>query len=152
MSRLPRRIALAAALVAACGGGGDRSKPAPERTRGDFPPDQRDAETLGREVFELVDRAVDYRGSHRGRPASSFRQMGIDSLTPTTVRRLVNLAREPVVTVAFRKTASREVTSCRGDSQILEEAAVNGGRFTLMCTTGTGAQRPIRVGELSPGP
>jgi hypothetical protein len=151
MSRLTAAIALAT-LLAACGGAGGGSKPAPERVRRDIPQDQRDAEALGREVFELVDRAVDYRGSHRGRPAASFRQIGIDSLTPTTVRRLVNLAREPVVTVEFRKTASREVTSCRGDSQILEEAAINGGRFTLMCTTGTGAQRPIRVGELSPDP
>ena len=34
-----------------------------------------------------MDRAVDYRGSHQGRPAASFRQMGVDSLTPATVRR-----------------------------------------------------------------
>ena len=51
-----------------------------------------------------MDRAIDYRGSHRGRPAASFRQMGVDSLTPSTVRCLVNLAREPVVTVGFRRT------------------------------------------------
>ena len=107
---------------------------------------QADADALGQEVFELVDRAVDYRGSHRGRPAASFRQMGIDSLTPATVRRLVNLAREPVITVAFRKPEAREITSCRGDSQILEEATLNGGRFTVMCTTGSGVQRPMRVG------
>jgi hypothetical protein len=50
------------------------------------------------------------------------------------------------VTVAFRRTDSREITSCRGDGGILEEAALNGGRFTLMCTTGSGAQRPMRVG------
>jgi hypothetical protein len=90
---------------------------------------------------------VDYRGSHRGRPASSFRQMGIDSLTGITVRRLVTLDREPVITVAFRRTDTREITSCRGDSQILEEAAINGGRFTLMCTSRSGDQRPIRVGR-----
>jgi hypothetical protein len=72
--------------------------------------------------------------------------MGIDSLTPTTVRRLVNLAREPVITVAFRKTDTREITSCRGDSQILEEATLNGGRFTVMCSTSSGAQRPMQVG------
>ena len=135
---------LALLLLAGCG-----AKEAP-RPKGDdlteqLPPDQRDAETLGREVFELVDRAIDYRGSHRGRPAGSFRQMGIDSLTPTTVRRLVNLAREPVITVAFRRPESREITSCRGDGQILEEATLNGGRFTVMCTTSGGAQRPMRV-------
>ena len=112
-----------------------------------LPRDRQDAETLGREVFDLVDRAIDYRGSHRGRPASTFRQMGIDTLTPTTVRRLVNLEREPVVTVAFRRTATREITSCRGDSQILEEATLNAGGFTLMCTTSSGVQRPMRIGE-----
>ena len=110
-----------------------------------LPLDQRDADLLGREVFELVDRAVDYRGSHRGRPARSLRQMGVDSLTPATARTLVSVEREPVVTVQFRKADGHAVTSCRGDSQILEEAAINGGRFTLMCTTRTGAQRPIQV-------
>jgi len=101
---------------------------------------------LGREVFELVDRAVDYRGSHRGRPARSLRQMGVDSLTPATARHLISVNREPIVTVQFRKPEGRAVTSCRGDSQILEEAAINGGRFTLMCATRSGAQRPIQVG------
>jgi hypothetical protein len=97
-------------------------------------------------VFELVDRAIDYRGSHRGRPAKSLRQMGVDSLTPATSRVLISVNREPVVTVEFRKPDGREVRSCRGDSQILEEAALNGGRFTLMCTIRSGAQRPILIG------
>ena len=111
-----------------------------------LPADQSDAETLGREVLDLVDRAMDYRGSHRGRPAASLRQLGVDSLTPTTARHLLNVNREPVVTVSFRKAEGREVTSCRGDSHILEEASINAGRFTLMCTARSGAQRPIQVG------
>ena len=133
------------ALLAACGAK-EASQARPVETEDRLPPDRRDAEALGRELFDLVDRAVDYRGSHQGRPAASFRQMGIDSLTPTTVRRLVNLAREPVITVAFRKADAREITSCRGDSQILEEATLNGGQFTVMCTTSSGAQRPMKVG------
>ena len=36
-------------------------------------------------------------------PPTSLRQMGVDSLTPTTARHLVNVNREPVVTVQFRK-------------------------------------------------
>lgn len=107
-------------------------------------PEQRDVQTLGREVFDLVDRAVDYRGSHRGRPAATLRQMGVESLTTTTVRRMVNLQREPVITVAFRQGAGREILSCRGTSQILEEASLN-GRFTLMCTGSSGSQRPMEV-------
>jgi hypothetical protein len=142
-SRTPAALLLA--LLTACGSKeGGRAQPA--EVRADLPRDQEEAETLGHEVFDLVDRAIDYRGSHQGRPAATFRQMGIDSLTPGTVRRLVNIAREPVVTVTFRRTQDREITSCRGDSQILEEASLNGGRFTLMCTTGSGTQRPIRLG------
>jgi hypothetical protein len=111
-----------------------------------LPPDERDAHLLGREIFELIDRAIDYRGSHRGRPGANLRQMGIESLTTNTVRRVVNVQREPVVTVAFRQTTGREIVSCRGDSQVLEQAAVH-GRFTIMCTASSGAQRPMEVGE-----
>jgi hypothetical protein len=132
-------------LVAACGGD-DKRDAAQEEPRIALPPDQADAETLGREVLELVDRAIDYRGSHRGRPASSLRQLGIDSLTPTTARHMLSVNREPVVTVSFRKTAGRQIISCRGDSHILEESSINAGRFTLMCTSNSGAQRPIQVG------
>jgi hypothetical protein len=146
MGRAVAGAVLALVLLAACGAK-EATRPAAGESRPNLPRDRQDAETLGREVFDLVDRAVDYRGSHRGRPASTFRQMGIDTLTPTTVRRLVNLEREPVVTVAFRRTETREITSCRGDSQILEEATLNGGRFTLMCTTSSGAQRPMRIGD-----
>jgi hypothetical protein len=146
MGRAVAGAVLALVLLAACGAK-EATRPAAGESRPNLPRDRQDAETLGREVFDLVDRAVDYRGSHRGRPASTFRQMGIDTLTPTTVRRLVNLEREPVVTVAFRRTETREITSCRGDSQILEEATLNGGRFTLMCATSSGAQRPMRIGD-----
>jgi hypothetical protein len=145
MSRIGPWLALALVLAGAGCGTEERATPAGAPSS-DLPPDRRDAEGLGREVFELVDRAVDYRGSHRGRPARSLRQMGVDSLTPATARHLISVEREPIVTVSYRKVEGREVTSCRGDSQILEEAALNGGRFTLMCTTRTGAQRPILVG------
>jgi hypothetical protein len=131
--------------IAGCGGEKDTAPP-PRAAASDLPTDRQDAEGLAREVFELVDRAVDYRGSHRGRPAKSLRQMGIDSLTPATARLLVNVGLDPVVTVHYRRVAGREITSCRGDSQILEEASLNGGRFTLMCTTRSGAQRPVQVG------
>jgi hypothetical protein len=146
MTRPAMWLAVAIALAAgACTGESAERAPAVSDDP-ELPPDQRDAEALGREVFELVDRAIDYRGSHRGRPARSLRQMGVDSLTPLTARRLVNVEREPVVTVQFRRPDGREIMSCRGDSQILEESAISGGRFTLMCTTQSGAQRPVKVG------
>ena len=146
MARSTAGVVLALVVLAGCGPK-EAAISQPAESAPALPRDRQDAETLGREVFELVDRAIDYRGSHRGRPAASFRQMGIDTLTPTTVRRLVTIEREPVVTVAFRRTENREVTSCRGDGQILEEATLNGGRFTLMCTTSSGAQRPVRIGD-----
>jgi hypothetical protein len=133
-------------LVAACDKEGRGT--AAQQPKAALPADQLDVETLGREVLELVDRAVDYRGSHRGRPAASLRQMGVDSLTPITARHLLNVNREPVVTVQFRKTEGRAITSCRGDSHILEEASINAGRFTMMCTTRSGVQRPVQVGGL----
>jgi hypothetical protein len=108
--------------------------------------EQRDAEALGREVFDLVDRAMDYRGSHEGRPANNLRLMGLESLTTATVRRVENVQREPVVTVSFRRTAGREIVSCRGDRQVLEDAFLNSGRYTVMCTSSSGAQHPIEVG------
>ena len=144
MRRLAAGISLTFLMVAGCRKD-ESTRPAPAQPASNLPADQREAETLGREVFEMVDRAVDYRGSHRGRPAVNFRQMGIDSLTDLTVRRLLNLDRDPVVTVAFRRTETREITSCRGDSQVLEEASLNGGRFTVMCTLRSGDQRPFRV-------
>ena len=134
-----------AAAAAACGTGAN-AKPRSAVSDSQLTPDQRDARALGLEIFDLVDRAVAYRASHRGRPASTLRQMGIESLTTHTVRRLLNVQREPVVTVAYRRTSQREIVSCRGDSQILVEASLNGGRFTLMCTASSGAQRPMEVG------
>jgi hypothetical protein len=145
-----RSILWLPALILALAGAGCSdsagSKSRSPSARSLLSPDQRDAETLGREIFDLVDRAVDYRGSHMGRPAANLPQMGVESLTSATIRRVVNVQREPVITVAFRQTGGREILSCRGDSQILEDRSLN-GRFTIMCTARSGAQRPIEVGE-----
>jgi hypothetical protein len=143
-----RTVGWLLALAWAAGGCAADKAPAPRGSvRRVAAGPQADADALGREVFELVDRAVDYRGSHRGRPATSLRQMGVDSLTPVTARVLVSVEREPLVTVSFRRADTREIVSCRGDSHILEEASLNGGRYTLMCTTRAGAQRPMQVGN-----
>ncbi len=150
MSRLTLAIALVSLVSTGCANK-DNTRPAPAVEESQLSPEQRDAELLGREILELVDRAMDYRGSHRGRPATSLRQMGVDSLTPNTARYLVSLEREPLITVSYRKLSGREIASCRGDSHILEEASLNGGRFTVMCTNRSGVQRPIRVGQSDAG-
>ena len=140
---VPWRIPFAMALViAGCNRTGSSSSRTPRTSQ--LSPDQRDAEALGREIFELVDRAVDYRGSHMGRPAATLRQMGVESLTPTTIRRVINVQRDPVITVLFRQPRGREFVSCRGDKQILLDASLN-GRYMLMCTASSGAQRPMEV-------
>jgi hypothetical protein len=135
-------LAVALLFVGCSPAGGSKSRQSTDLSQ--LTPEQRDAQTLGREIFELVDRAMDYRGSHQGRPAVSLKQMGVESLTTTTVRRIVNVQRQPLVTVSFRQPAGREIVSCRGDSQILEDASLN-GRYTLMCTANSGAQRPMEV-------
>lgn len=142
IGRLFWRLFLPSLVLAGCSGTGSSNSRPPAASQ--LTPEQRDVQTLGREIFDLVDRAVDYRGSHRGRPAATLRQMGVESLTTTTVRRIVNVQREPVITVSFRQPAGREVVSCRGTSQVLEEASLN-GRYTLMCTVRSGAQRPMEV-------
>ena len=134
-----------ALMVTGCSEAGSKSRAA---ERNPLSPDQRDAEVLGREIFDLVDRAVDYRGSHMGRPAANLPQMGVESLTNVTVRRVLNVQREPIITVAFRQPQGREIVSCLGDSKILEDKSLN-GRFTIMCTASSGAQRPMEVGQSS---
>ena len=138
----PQVIFAVALVVLGCAKDESQSRHASNDSQ--LTPDQRDASTLGHEIFELVDRAVDYRGSHRGRPANSLKQMGVESLTATTVRRVVNVQRDPLITVSFRQTSDREIVSCRGDSQILTDASLN-GKYTLMCTTKAGIQRPMEV-------
>jgi hypothetical protein len=133
-----QRVLLAAALW---GCGTTASDAAKDRGRGveDLPPELRDAAFLGRELFELVDRAADYKGSHRGKPPRSLKQMGLDSLAGPVVRRITTVSDSSVVTVAYRQPRGRTVASCEANARILEEAALNEGRFTLVCTTPSGA-------------
>jgi hypothetical protein len=148
MSRSISRLSalMLALMIAGCGDNAGSKSRATELSS--LSPDQRDAEILGHEIFDLVDRAVDYRGSHMGRPATNLPQMGVESLTNVTIRRVVNVQREPVITVAFRQPGGRDIISCRGDPQILEDKSLN-GRFTVMCTASSGAQRPMEVGQSS---
>jgi hypothetical protein len=136
--RAARGVLLAAALWG-CGSAGSDAGPDRSREFDDLPPELRDAAFLGREVFELVDRAVDYKGSHRGKPPRSLKQMGLDSLAGPVVRRIATVSDSSIVTVAYRQPRGRTVASCEGNARILEEAALNEGKFTLVCTTLAGA-------------
>ncbi|MGH7628165.1 MAG: hypothetical protein ACREOF_02025 [Gemmatimonadales bacterium] len=128
-------------LAAALWGCGGAASDGPDRSRGldAVPAELRDAAFLGREIFDLVDRAADYKGSHRGRPPRSLKQMGLDSLAGPVVRRIRTVSDSSVVTVAYRQPRGRVVASCEANARILEESALNEGRFTLLCSTPSGA-------------
>ncbi|HEX5818494.1 MAG TPA: hypothetical protein VFY20_06440 [Gemmatimonadales bacterium] len=123
-----RRFATAGVLlVIACG------KPAPPpvvdgATRDDVPAD---ATTLGNELFELIDRAVEYRSAHMGRPADALRDLGVDSLTPTTARLLTGTA--PIAFTSTLRRAGDGIVACSATEDVLEQASLNEGRFTVAC-------------------
>ncbi len=139
-------LLLVAGLAACSGSASSRSKaPAAESALDSLPPNRRDAALLGREVFSLVDQAADYQGSHRGQAPETLRQMGVESLAPVFVRRIRVVSDSAVVTVAFRKPRGRTVESCEGNAQILEQAALRGGTFDILCTTPSGAISEYKV-------
>ncbi|HET9295057.1 MAG TPA: hypothetical protein VFO06_12245 [Gemmatimonadales bacterium] len=140
---------VAAAILAAflgASGCGDGDKPAP----GAPPPAPRgaaaqaDADRLGREVFDLLDRAASYAATHQRRYPPSLREAGVDSLTPA-VARVLETEGPPVAIVMFRRPIGKVLTSCRAPIDILEESALNDGQFTITCTDSTGQGHPYTV-------
>jgi hypothetical protein len=99
-----------------------------------------DVQQLGTEMLELIDRVADYRSSHEGRPPKTLRTLGVDSLTPATVRRLAVQGRTFTVTVAYRRPEGHTVMSCSAGEDALEQAALNEGRFAVSCDTPSGSQ------------
>jgi len=142
------RLSLVAAglvVLAACSG---ERQPGPAGAAGQAAATagpEAEARLLGPEIYDLVDRAMSYRSSHRGRPPRSLRELGEDELTPATRRTLSAQGREPVVTVEFRNLDQRTLKSCTGTSQVLEEASLSGGEFTVTCATTTGASTTLRT-------
>jgi hypothetical protein len=104
-----------------------------------------DQQVLGRQLFELIDRAADYRSSHRGRYPASVAQMGVDSLTATTARRLSSGDGTLRVTVEFRRPAGHVLVSCSGGADALEGAALNSGKYAASCITPEGQVRPLQL-------
>ena len=144
-----RAVILPLILLCACSDrGGSRSAGAGGREDAA----QADADVLGRDLFDIMDRVMSYRSSHRGRLPASLRQAGIDSLSPETVRRLAREGNDPVLTVVFRRTDARQLVSCRGTNQVLEEAMLNDGVFPLACTTVDGVVNTYHVSAKAPAP
>lgn len=109
---------------------------------------QLDAEILGKDLFDVVDLVMSYKSSHSGRLPKTLRQVGLDSLTPLGVRRLAIQRGHPLVTIIFRRPGERRVATCQGTSDILEEASLNSGLFTIQCTMRSGDEQPFHVGQL----
>lgn len=100
---------------------------------------------LGREIFDLVDRAMSYRSSHRGRLPKNLRELGIDELTPTTSRSLTVAGTVPTVTVGFRSGENHTLANCRGTNALLEEASLSGGEFSLICNLVVGGTTTLKA-------
>jgi len=148
------RAAHAAALVLACIGG--VSACGREKDRGTSatvarpaPPSgevaQQEATVLGRDVFGLVDRLAAYAAANQRKYPPSLREAGIDSLTPKVARHIDTRAAPPMAFAMFRNPLGHVITSCRGTTDLLEESALNDGRFTVTCTDSQGQSSPYKV-------
>ena len=141
-----RRLAwtVGTGLVVACG-----AKKATSRDSGGKHPDraQVDAEKLGRALFDAVDRIMAYRSSHSNQLPNSLRSAGLDSLSSTIVLRYAKTSSSPLVTAAFRRPSDREVASCEGTNDVLEDASLHEGAFTINCTMVGGGSRGFTVGS-----
>lgn len=136
----PRWLASLLAITVV-GGCGKKEQPKPPVAEGvPVSGAPADAQQLGTEMFELIDRIADYRSSHEGRPPKTLRQLGADSLTPNTIRRLAIQGRTFTVTVVYRRPEGRSVQSCSAGEDALEQAALNEGRFAVACDTPSGPE------------
>lgn len=144
--RAPVTVLLLAATLAGCGE--DTPKPAPPRQPPPVSTDpaQADADLLGREVYDIVDRVMAYRSAHRNRLPTSLRQAGLDSLTPMFVRRLGRDGGEPRVTIVFRRAEGHVVRGCAGTSLVLENSMLHDGAFDVECDLVAGGSRRFWVG------
>jgi hypothetical protein len=106
---------------------------------------QDEANVLGRDVFATIDAVLSYRSAHEGHMPVSLRQVGVDSLSRLTIRRLTVRGNVAEVTAVFRSTEGRELTACRGSGDIQEEASLNSGVFTVSCTSQSGGVTDYKV-------
>lgn len=145
-----RALPVVVAGLLGCGGGGEASSN--QRSPAAVPTPQAEAELLGRELVDIVDRVMAYRSSHRGNLPVSYRQAGIDTLTSMFVRRLTRQGREPLVTILFRRTDSRVLQSCEGTNVVLEDKLLRDGAFDVTCRYTSGATGVFTVPPPPPPP
>jgi hypothetical protein len=139
-----RPLFLAMLFLAGCSGK-DKPSPVPIAAADSASTPEAEAAILGRELYDLVDQAMSYKSAHRGRPPRSLRELGVDQLTRSTSRTLTASGGEATVQVEFRNLGTHVLRNCRATSAILEEAAINGGEFSVICTTVTGGSTTLRI-------
>ncbi len=137
---------LALALAGACRTG---TPDKPSRPAAKADPVRADAELLGQQIIEVADRAASYQSAHRGRYPRTVAELGIDSLTGTTARRLALVDGALRVTVAYRRAANRQVSSCEAGVEVLEQASLNDGTYPLTCVGRDGQASVISVARSS---
>jgi hypothetical protein len=140
----PARAAILAALAASVlGCHSEKRKQAAAQAAEHTP--QGNAQLLGRELAQIVDRVMAYRSSHRGQLPVSLRQAGIDSLTPTFSRQFAHQGGDPLITIRFRDLAGRQVAGCWGTNMVLEDAMLHGGRFDVTCELTDGSTKGFTI-------
>jgi hypothetical protein len=150
--RASRALALLLILVAPGCGTKDK-KVGTSRAEGPpADPAQAEAELLGREAADIIDRVLAYKSSHEGRLPVSLRQAGIDSLTPQFIRRLSLRGQEPSLLIIFRRTSGHQLASCIGDRDMLEDKLLNAGSFQVVCDLIAGGRRTFTIVPPPPPP
>ena len=143
-------LLLGTLLVLGCGRDNSaRARPDPDTP---IDPIQAEAESLGRELADILDRVMAYKSSHRGRLPTSFRQAGLDSLTPTFIRRLTRRGPDPLVSIRFRRPGGRQIEYCEATSLLLEDALLHAGTFEVPCTMTAGGVRTFTIAPPPPPP
>lgn len=126
-----------------------RARPDPDTP---VDPVQVEAESLGRELADILDRVMAYKSSHQGRLPTSFRQAGIDSLTPSFIRRLSRRGSDPLVSIRFRRPGGRQIESCEATSLLLEDMMLHAGTFEVPCMLTAGGVRTFTIAPPPPPP
>jgi len=151
-SRWSRRARLALLTLALVGCGGEKKTPSDPAHAAPIDPIQAEAQQLGLELRDIVDRVMSYRSSHSNRLPASLRQAGIDSLTPEFIRRLARQGADPQITIVFRRTLDHQVRYCQGTNLVLEDAALHEGAFEVSCAMADGGTRAFTVAPPPPPP
>jgi hypothetical protein len=136
---------LAILILAALLAGGCSKKSGTAKGSPALPTPQDEANLLGRDVFAAMDAVLSYRSAHQGRMPVSLRQVGVDSLSRLIIRRLSARGSVPMVTAVFRSLDGRQLASCRGTSEVQEEASLNGGTFTVSCLLRSGEESGYKI-------